>query len=684
MNAHALKNRLPRTWGAFFGHYGNFTTIQLQAIPHLLEGRNVLLHAGTASGKTSAALAPLVERHLPVDRAIAQLRLLYLLPTRALINDLSARLASPLNTLQVSWATKTRDNNTFNPHHPPDILLTTPESLDSLMTQNAKLFIHVCAIVIDELHAFDAGIRGDQLRVLLRRLHTIRTYALSQSETDNKQIQYAALSATLSQPAISAARYFSDAEIVSTDEQRALRLESIPLEQGEPLALLTFLQSFRARGWKKALVFCNTRAEVEQYAAFTRAHHSPFGAAVYVHYSNLEPQRRQEIEELFAQAETAICFASSTLELGIDIGSIDGVMLIGPPGSKDAFRQRVGRANRRKKTVYVACFYRTALERVLFDVLISQYEGHTVATSFRPSVAIQQIFSLLKASPSGGIRLNPLVTLFAGWLSGADLEAIIGELQGLSYLKVARPGEWRAGERLNRLIDLQSAERVPLSIYSNLQINNDTVAIRDLNSQRVVAHVDRLMFDNNQLVLEGWRLNVEWVDESALWVSSSKVNNALSATFYRSARPVLNHYMTRPIPQQLGLSADSAPLVAVGDGWLWFHCLGDVYGRAILDLLGYTLHVQAHHSPALCLHLTDVLTTLPLWTTSDITRYVLDNTRIYERLLSLGAYHHLLPPPLKRRAVVEQFNVAGFQDIVRGLKIVQTEVDLLTLIDDSI
>jgi ATP-dependent helicase Lhr and Lhr-like helicase len=132
VNAHALKDRLPRTWGAFFGRYGNFTPVQSAAIPLLLDGENAVLCAPTASGKTEAALAPLIEQHLPPLRPV-RLTLLYLLPTRALINDLAARLALPLDTLRVSYAVKTRDLDSFDPKHPADFLLTTPESLDALL-----------------------------------------------------------------------------------------------------------------------------------------------------------------------------------------------------------------------------------------------------------------------------------------------------------------------------------------------------------------------------------------------------------------------------------------------------------------------------------------------------------------------------------------------------------------------
>jgi ATP-dependent helicase Lhr and Lhr-like helicase len=116
---------------------------------------------------------------------------------------------------------------------------------------------------------------------------------------------------------------------------------------GDHSALLAYLAQFHARGWRKALAFCNTRAEVEAYASAIQRGRHPFGTNVFVHYSNLTAERRHEIEQQFAHADAALCLASSTLELGIDIGSIDVVLLLGAPADAAAFMQRVGRATRR-------------------------------------------------------------------------------------------------------------------------------------------------------------------------------------------------------------------------------------------------------------------------------------------------------------------------------------------------
>ncbi len=670
MNAHALKNNLPRTWAAFFGRYGNFTPAQSAAIPALLAGHNVMLCAPTASGKTEAVLAPLIERYLPANRFTPQLTLLYVLPTRALINDLWRRLETPCGLLRVSIAAKTRDFNNFAPAHPADLLLTTPESLDALCANSPKILAHIQAIILDELHVFDGTVRGDQLRLLIRRVQQIRAYAAQMGDAPAATIQFAALSATLSHPDKVAARYFADAHIISVAGSRPLTLEILPLEEDAPTALHAYLQTFRQQGWRKALVFCNTRAEVEAYATAVRAAQSPFGTAIFVHYSNLERERRHEIEHQFAQAEAAICFASSTLELGIDIGSIDIAILIGAPGNAESFVQRIGRTNRRQAKLQVACFYRTPLERLMFMAL-PDTAMRVSAGSLMPFVAIQQIFSLLKQSPNAALRFNPLGKLFDDLLSTTDIENILGELQARGYLKTSRMGEWRAAHRLNHLIDLQTTENPTLSLYSNIQNSSTQVKIRDQHSQRIVANVDRQWFAREMLTLEGQPLNVTWYDGDALWVTAYRGKDLVLPLHYLSARQVLSYELAQQLCLQVGLSAGTAPLIECEEGWVCFHWLGDIYGQALTDLLGYTRAIQMTTQPGLCLLLQEECRNLPVFSPDQVTHYLADHYRRYEDMLANGAYQHLLPTDLRRRTVIEQFNVPRFVQTVAALRLEQ-------------
>ncbi len=672
MNALTLKARLPRTWSPFFARHGNFTPAQLAAIPPLLDGRNVVLCAATASGKTEAALAPLIERHLPPERSARQLTLLYLLPTRALIADLANRLATPLETLRISLAVKTRDLNTFNARRPADLLLTTPESLDALLASSAQTLAQVRAVVIDELHVFDGAVRGDQLRAVLARLRQVRRYAAVNGHAPDAQVQYAALSATLAEPTATAARYFPDPAAVSAPGGRRTQIELLSLETDFAAALIAYLATFRARAWRKALAFCNTRAEVEAYAAAVRAAGSVFGSQIFVHYSNLERQRRREIEEQFAQADAALCFASSTLELGIDIGSIDAAILIGAPGSAAAFTQRIGRAGRRRQVAHAACFYRTPLEEALLRTLAASPEPAPAAAPFRPSVAVQQIFSLLLQSPTGALRLHPLAELFDGLLSAAELEAILGQLQKLRYLSTARGGEWRAGERLKQLNDQQALDYAPLSLYSNIQNRTAMIKIRDHHSQQVVANVDPLWLDREVLTLEGRVLDVTWFDGEALWVTGHRGERQAQRLPYLSARQMLSFELAQQLAASLGLTPGSAPLVETPAGWLLFHWLGDVYGQALLDLLRPMLAARESAQPGLALLLREASDSLPAIGGEQATRYLHEHVRQYEGMLALGAYNHLLPSEVRRRAATEQFNVQRFVQAVAGLRVLPT------------
>ncbi|MCI0351311.1 MAG: DEAD/DEAH box helicase, partial [Acidobacteriales bacterium] len=320
-----LKGRLPHTWDALLARFGRLTEIQTLAIAPLLSGNNCVLVSATATGKTEAALSPLIElhklEHYKEDRKSAKkLSILYLLPTRALARDLARRLEQPLDKLAVRMRVKTGDEPALNAHRTPELLLTTPESFDSLLTQMPRIFKDVRALVIDEIHIFDNTVRGDQLRILLNRLRRLKHYALSRGDVASEAIQYCALSATINDPDNVAARYFINPQVIRFAGQRAIDAELIEMTGVEDMIRL--FAGLKQRGRKKVLAFCTSRAECEEWAYRLRSG-SPFGGNVYVHHASLAASVRRAVEKHFAQAEAALCFATSTLELGIDIGDVD-------------------------------------------------------------------------------------------------------------------------------------------------------------------------------------------------------------------------------------------------------------------------------------------------------------------------------------------------------------------------
>ena len=446
---HAVKAKLPHTWPLFFTRHGNFTSVQQRAIPPIVTGRDVLLIAATATGKTEAVVAPLVERFWRQLRKGRGLTILYICPMRALVRDLHGRLEAALAGAGIAVAMKTGDTGALRANRPPSILITTPESADSLLTSRARLFTTLQAIIIDEIHLFDNSPRGDHLRCLLARFERIRSYA----NPDIAPAQRVLLSATVPDPKGIARRYLHDGQIVEVTGGRAIVAEVAPLYD-----LVELTARMEERAAHKSLVFCNTRDEVEQTAAYLRDHLS-HDAQVFVHYGNLDGKMRQEVETRFAEAAVAVCVSTSTLELGIDIGSIDDVVLVGAPHNLTSFLQRIGRGGRRTNETHVLCMPKTPQEWARFESLIQLANGETqvetgAAYSFRLSTLVQQIFSLIKQNPTGSIRMGDVRRIAPQEVTSATLRDIIGHLTAEKYLQPGRLGEWKADELLQELFDL--------------------------------------------------------------------------------------------------------------------------------------------------------------------------------------------------------------------------------------
>ena len=233
---HELKDKLPHTWSAFVGRFGRFTQIQALAVEPLLAGENCILVSSTASGKTEAALMPLIERLKQTAKLKAQnsLHMVYIVPTRALTRDLARRLNQPLEQLAIAMQIKTGDEPALKSNRPPQLLLTTPESLDSLLANRPRMLKDVSAVVLDEIHLLDNTARGDQLRVLLNRLRRLRRFAFSRGDSANDEVQFCALSATVQDPLAVAARYFSAPVVIQTTGQRGF--DDLPHDARQRLA----------------------------------------------------------------------------------------------------------------------------------------------------------------------------------------------------------------------------------------------------------------------------------------------------------------------------------------------------------------------------------------------------------------------------------------------------------------
>jgi len=391
--ARRLRTRLGTVWDVMLAPFGRLTPIQADAMPVVLAGRDALLASPTASGKTEAALAPLARRFLDTGREDGPW-LVYVVPTRALTADLGRRLKDLLAELGIPSAFRTSDTPSLPKSFPP-FLFTTPESLDSLLCRKKDVWRHVGAIVLDEIHLLDNTYRGDQLRCLLARLE----HGFLQGP-----VQRILMSASVPDAAAMAARYAPGAEVVGSGTPRDIEFAVVDTV-GQALATCKERKRF------KILLFCNSRKECELVADdIVRKRQWP-ADCVFVHHASLSATVRKETERSFAEARAAVCVATTTLELGVDIGDVSATVLFSAPPSPSAFLQRVGRSCRREHTIFALGVALTQQDRealVVMEQLVRRSLLERI--EYRPdfSVAVQQIFSMLFARPTG---VEPAVLL---------------------------------------------------------------------------------------------------------------------------------------------------------------------------------------------------------------------------------------------------------------------------------
>lgn len=385
MNHEEFRASLPRMYDPLLARHGRPTPVQLQAAAPLLAGQDCLLCAPTASGKTEAWMAPIGERHLPLGQLDVP-RVLVVSPTRALVNDLFRRLEPRLFLANVPIGRWTGDHHDGGRLHAVTVL--TPEGLDSRLSRAGSSLNGVSAIVVDEIHVVDGTARGDQLRILLERLRA-RT-----------QVQVVAASATVGDPHALAARYLRNAAVVIAGQPRKVmgRIET----SADRMYVSDCIAAAAQSGFRKVLLFANSRNDVERLATFLRGR-PPFGQAVFAHHGSLARSQRLSVERQFLATPTALCVATSTLEMGVDIGDVDLVALVGLPPSTASLLQRVGRGGRRGAASNVLAFLESPFEAEAMRALLAAGAAgiwHDAPYAFRPGVLVQQAISVLHERPS--------------------------------------------------------------------------------------------------------------------------------------------------------------------------------------------------------------------------------------------------------------------------------------------
>jgi len=333
------------------------TDPQVEAVPLILEGKNVLLIAPTGTGKTEAAFLPVFSKLIELIRLHVGIKILYITPLRALNRDILERLKWWCEKLDVRVAVRHGDTDTKErlqqSRSPPDMLITTPETLQAILPgRNMRRHLKQTRwVIVDEVHELAEDKRGSQFSLALERLRLIT----------ERDFQVIGLSATIGSPE-KVAKFLvgteRPVEIVRVPVARFMNLEIVypaPNEADHALASRLYTHpevAARLRvikqlieGHRAVLLFTNTRSIAEVLASRFKVWDVDF--PVSIHHGSLAKPARVMAERGIKGGELKGLVCTSSLELGIDVGHIDLCIQYMSPRQVTRLVQRVGRSGHR-------------------------------------------------------------------------------------------------------------------------------------------------------------------------------------------------------------------------------------------------------------------------------------------------------------------------------------------------
>ncbi|WP_030169899.1 MULTISPECIES: DEAD/DEAH box helicase [Actinomycetes] len=378
---------------------------QADAVDPILSGSDVLVLAPTAGGKTEAAAFPLLSAMAANEWD--GISVLYVCPLRALLNNLTPRLQQYASWLGRSAAVWHGDTTQAQRQQilakRPDILLTTPESLESMLVSTKVdarvMFSGLRAVVIDEIHAFAGDDRGWHLLAVLERL----------SRLAGREIQRIGLSATVGNPDhllgwLQGSYIARPRRLVQPASDVVAATPDITVDYVGSLANAATIIA-RLHSGEKRLVFVDSRRKAEELGSALLAK----GVTTFISHSSLSAAERRTAEAAFADARDTVIVATSTLELGIDIGDLDRVIQIDSPTSVASFLQRLGRTGRRSGGVRNCLFLCLSDESTLLCLgMLNRWSQGWIEPIVSPPhprhIAAQQLMALCLQEHKIGTR----------------------------------------------------------------------------------------------------------------------------------------------------------------------------------------------------------------------------------------------------------------------------------------
>ncbi len=340
---------LPPQFTDWFAARGWSVHPHQQAMLDRSDDPSLLLIAPTGGGKTLAGFLPTLAELS--EGGHKGMHTLYISPLKALANDIRRNLTTPVTEMRLPIRIEDRTGDTSYTQKrrqradPPDILLTTPESLALLTSYEdaPRIFAGLKRVVIDEIHALAESKRGDQLMLALSRLQALCP-----------DLRRVGLSATVEDPAAIArflARHPDPCEIILADPGPDPDIQMLEVAEPPPwagggaaYAIPAVLEQIKAHN--TTLIFHNTRAQAEIF--FRNLWLANDGnLAIGIHHGSLDRTQRQRVEGAMQRGELRAIVCTGSLDLGIDWGDVDLVIQVGAPKNVKRLVQRIGRANHR-------------------------------------------------------------------------------------------------------------------------------------------------------------------------------------------------------------------------------------------------------------------------------------------------------------------------------------------------
>lgn len=519
--------------------WGEFTDIQNKSIPKIINtSKDIIISSSTASGKTEAAFLPILT--LVEKTAETSIKVIYVSPLKALINNQFNRIENLLSSLYINvhkWhgdVSPSRKSKILK--EGTGILQITPESLESLFINKtnylSSLFKNVDFIVIDEIHAFLNNARGVQLRSLISR---IEEYSLN-------KVRIIGLSATISNyDFIKKWVRYDDIENVEIIEEsksnKALNYSLMHFDNGKDFKMpMEFYEDIRELTRNmKAIIFCNSRGKVEEMTVMLNrlAIREGIEETYYPHHSSIDKSEREFVEKKMLESDTAkTIIATSSLELGIDIGDLELVIQVDTTNTVSSLKQRLGRSGRKKGEEQYLQLYTSSNESLIQSLAVMELqlekwvepsEGYKASYD----ILFHQILSI--CCEKNGITKEKLVDKIGSnkifnSLKVANTVKLIDYMIESDYLECIQ-GSFElivglSGEKILRSKDFYGVFMTPIEYEV-------------INVHKKIGRLEKnvLMIPGSNVILAGKLWTIEEVNDSKKNIYVSKAENAKRPIF---------------------------------------------------------------------------------------------------------------------------------------------------------